>query len=215
MLKKLAFLAIVAALGSSVQAANISGANFASNFSTFTPFMIGTQPMAAGSGVVAIGSFSITDAEIQALAAAQNRTGLLAAFTQFATSAVVGDGGGFNTAGLYGKDYSAPLNTGNALIGRNIYTLVGDQAALGGSSQMAIFKSTATFPEDNPVGVATANLTDAGTTLVVGTSVPGAVVPGVPGTFNGAALAVVVPEPTALLTCLLGVFGMAIRRRRS
>jgi hypothetical protein len=215
MLKKLAFLATIAALGSSVQAANIAGANFASDFTSFRPFTIGTQPMPANSGVVALGSFSMTDVQIQAAAAANDRAGLLAAFTQFATSAVVGDAGGFNTAGLYGKDFSAPINAGNALIGKNIYTFVGNQSTLAGSSQILIMKAdpTSVFPEDNPVGVADANLTDPEATIIVGSSVPGVTIPGLQGTFTGAGL-VPIPEPAALLTCLLGVLGMAMRRRR-
>lgn len=215
MLKKLAFLASIALLGSSVQAANISGANFASDFTSFRPFVVNSQPMPAGSGVVALGSFSITDAQIQAAAAALDRGTILAAFTQFATTAVVGDAGGFNTPGLYGKDYSAPLNAGNPLIGDNIYTMVGNNATLATSSQLLIMKANPaqTFPEDNPVGVATANLTDPATTYIIGTPVPGVTIPGLQGTFEGAQL-VPVPEPTALLTCLLGAFGMAMRRRR-
>ena len=216
MLKKLAFFTIVAVLGSSVQAANIAGANFSSTFTAFTPFLVGTQPMPANSGVVALGSFSMTDAQITAAAAAMDRAGLIAAFTQFAASSVVGDAGGFNTPGLYGHDFSAPINAGNTLIGKNIYTFVGNQSTLASSSQILIMKADPAqlFPEDNPVGVADANLTNPLATMIVGTSVPGQTIPGVAGTFNGAQL-VPIPEPTALFTCLLGVFGMAMRRRRS
>jgi hypothetical protein len=217
MLKKLAFLSFVATLGSSVHAANILGTNFASDFSAFRPFVANNAPMPNNSGVVQIGSFgSLTDPQIQAMAAANDRAGLIAAFTQFASSTVVGGPNAFDVPGLYKADFSAPLNTGNPLIGDNIYTFVGNQSTLAGSNQILIMKAdpAVLFPEDNPVGVAEANLTDVDAAIIVGTAVPGVTLPGVAGTFSGAGL-VPIPEPTALLTCLLGVIGMAMRRRRS
>ncbi len=155
-----------------------------------------------GSGFVQIGTIALSDAEV--IASPSDRAGLEAAFEVFGSSVAFGAGG---SGGFFSASITAPLDTGNPLIGQNIYIVAGDGADIPDSNDIWIFKSTLSFEDDSPdpfsetISLDYALEQSAGTVLV-GTPV-NTLVPLAGDSFDGSEMVAFIPEPdVALLSAL-------------
>jgi hypothetical protein len=147
-----------------------------------------------------------------------NKTALLAAFTILSSVTAGSPSDSFGSLDpLPGYTEYLPndlpsIVTGNALIGRTLYSFNGNAANLNDSTQFSLFQ-VATIADDT----ASENeyvINPAGITPIIGT----------PGTFNGNAgggagvyntlnTAALIPEPSAALLGAIGALGLLRRRR--
>lgn len=172
----------------------------------------------AGTGYVAAGTFSMSDADISSNGAAGNWSALLNDFTQFGAASGVAD-----FAGIISYDASAPLADGDAFVGKSIYVAIGNTATLAGdpttATQWGVYKSSVSFAADNPVFEANAGLNMATQDQVLVGTYGGPVNIAALGADTRASLqlagdGVVIPEPSTALLLLSGFGSMVFFRRR-
>lgn len=215
-MNKATIVAVLGLLTASVsQAGNILATNFDEGTSAQLPFStVAGAPigLAGGTGIVQLGSFTTADpgALIAGLGSPAGLAALLADFISFGTSSQIGT----DFAGLYASDKSSPIASDSPLVGKSIYTLIGNNATLAGSTEMAIIRDDQSFAADNPVFEALADVSASSSVILFGTA-------GGPGftTALGAAtsslsLKPVVPEPMSAALLLSGL-ALAARRRRA
>jgi hypothetical protein len=177
-------------------------------------------PIANGAGYISVGVFSgLNDGAIATSLISTIDT----AYTEFTASVgTFGNSGfagfvNFATSGLRVDGPDAGGTGPDAYFNQNIYVVMGNGTTLLNSTQLAIFKASILFPDDNDAALDAAPeinlLTTPGTWVMGGpsggnTNVGGFDVP------NAATMALVaVPEPSIALLGLIGVVGF-IRRRR-
>jgi hypothetical protein len=228
-MKHIKLLALAAVLLPSLgHASNVIATNFGTgaNAATSNPIIFSDAVAPAGAGIVAVGLFGSTDAQITAAAGNPAAWATVAGtFSQFGASATVGSGAGAapGTAGLFSVTPGQAVLAGSPFDGKNVYVAIGNAATLAGSSQVVVFKSTSTFALD-PTPSVNAFLRDAAVgqdpagTFLLGALGPGQVWyqtgPLAGQTITGVIGAVIIPEPaTALLGMLSLGFGLVRRRR--
>ena len=114
--------------------------------------------------------------------------------------------------GLYQADKSVPIAGNSPLVGQSIYTLIGNNAALGTSDQFAIVKHGVAFAADAPVFAGTADIGLAGSSVLFG-SLGGPSIT----TALGAAPSLrlnAIPEPMSV-SLLFASLALVARRRRA
>ncbi len=210
----LAILATVA----SVEAAAIRVFNYQDDGSAASPVTNASGVViTTGSGSIAVGGFtSLNDAALAGAAASPAAwAAVLADFIAYADTKAnpmkMGDGVGIS--GLYDGDKGQPIAAASPLVGKTIYTLIGNGATLETSTQIAIIKDNQSFAADAPVFQATANPSEAGSSIILGTTGAAIAIPELQASFASLQLVPVVPEPSSIA---LLAFGLApfVRRRR-
>ncbi|MGK0189778.1 MAG: hypothetical protein ACI9R3_005596 [Verrucomicrobiales bacterium] len=102
-----------------------------------------------GTGYVAAGTFTLSDADIASAGAASNWSALLNDFTQFGVASGVAD-----FAGIISYDVSAPLADGDAFVGKPLFVIIGNTATVASdpatASSWLVFKSSTSFAADDP-----------------------------------------------------------------
>lgn len=166
--------------------------------------------LALNGSLVRLGYFTISDAQIQAFAAANDMLSLDSAFQQFASSTV---GNGFGSSdGIWS---ASNVNPNAAFTGNRIYYWTLNAPTLGAATQWGVYKLPSTFPSDTPVPgsiVTDINQVPVNSTgLIVGSFSAG----GAPSPFGGADLYKMVPEPTSASLLFFGLIGLGFRRRRN
>lgn len=199
---------------SSANAAVITATNF-TDFPS-TNYISNDSGVALNNTFVAVGFFStLTDTDLQNLTPtsfSQIISG--SAFTQFAGSI------GWLGAGVYQGDATAAINIGSQFIGKSIYTLIGNAATLGTSTELLIAKHSSSFAADAPTYSANAYLdvsTASGTVLWGSVNKFTTDLSGFGGSVtapNFSTLAAVVPEPSRAMLAAMGLFAGLVRRRR-
>jgi hypothetical protein len=211
--------AVTLVLGAAAaNAATVNGTNYNLDTLTHKPITLSTGASLTSGGVIQIGSFTSTgpalDALISGLTSPAGLSALLADFITFGgTTSVGGLGAGFE--GIY--DIAAevvPFSAGNPLIGKSIYTLIGNNATLAGSTELAIVQDNQAFDVDAPLFVAGASLLEttnvfrfgngSGPTLTTNAAFPAA------ASLQLAAI----PEPMSAALLLSGL-ALVVRRRRA
>lgn len=218
----LTLLALATAMGTA-KSATVNPGNYDIDALTSKPISLLDGTALASGGVVAIGWFSsdIT-ALLPGIATDGGKAAVIAAFNVFGTTIEgnstqkIGEAGaGFE--GLYDKPVSGAINAGDAIIGQNIYTLIGNGDTLATSSQLAIIRDANTFGADAPLFTAGAGLLEADASVVYGLATGPSVKPN--AAFEGAASVQlqpfgVIPEPMSA-AFLLSSLAFVVRRRRA
>lgn len=211
MKKTILTLTAAAAVTVSAFAASINVNNLAGVDSSFFTDITNT-PIVQGQGGFSIGYFgTLSDA---AVSTAPNTSTLSSDFVSLADKTWAIDGAGFGLDGLLNESWEAPINTGSAFIGKNIYLL-----GTLGADQAIVIKSTDTFAADAPLFAYSfgPNHLDANKSIILGQI--GAAIVGSAGfnatpTFQMAPT--VIPEPSTfafLLGGLAMVFAVVRRRK--
>lgn len=206
---------IVAVLGLMTTSVSQAGNILATNFdeatlaqrplSTFT----GT-PILAG-GVVQLGTFQSTDPS-GLIAGAGTPAGFAALLADFLTFGSTSAIGAFNP-GLYGGDKSVPIAGNSPLIGKSIYTLIGNGATLAASGEIALIRDDQSFAVDAPVFAALADISAASSVILIGNASGPGFSTALGASASSLSLAPV-PEPMSAMLLLSGL-GLMIRRRRA
>ncbi|MEZ5325551.1 MAG: PEP-CTERM sorting domain-containing protein [Verrucomicrobiales bacterium] len=162
--------------------------------------------LAPNSGYVAAGTFSLSDDAIRTA----DFGSLIADFKQFGASGSVSD-----FAGIIIHDASSALAAGDGFVGNSIYVAISNEAVPTPTSQLAVFKSSASFEADNPVFGADAGLKDAtAAQILVGNFGAGVQMDDLGGVSRASLQTVGVPEPSTGLLLLSGLGMVFFRRRR-
>lgn len=169
-------------------------------------------PIPISEGFISVGYFATYNASTNF----GNLSGLdLAAdFVSFGSSFQFG-GTGFD--GFYSSAVNGGrIDASSSFLGRNVVTLIGNRATLGASTEALAYVHSVTFPNDvgspapAPITTVPGDSGNAGYLFggpVSGTTtVAGAPIPAIP-------LARLVPEPSALLLSVLGLFSLLRRKR--
>jgi hypothetical protein len=152
-------------------AATVTAQNFEDDGSSDRPVeFFGSLPP-PNTGSVSIGSFrTMTDAQIAAALAGGQWQSVLADFIAFGDSlenpARLGDENAFNVPGYYAAVFNELLQTGHPLIGKRIYTVIGNGPHLSLSSAIIIIKDNDSFGADTPFFQAFALIHQPGSTDV-------------------------------------------------
>ncbi len=172
--------------------------------------------LTTGSGAIAVGAFAtLTDSALsQAMTSPAAWAAVLADFIAYADTKAnpikIGDGVGIS--GLYDADKGQPIPAASPLVGRTIYTIIGNGATLETSTQMAIIKEAEVFSADAPVFQATANPSEQGSTIILGSLGPAVAIPELGGSF--AVLRLSIPEPGVVSLGLIALGTVCGCRRR-
>lgn len=189
------------ALSLSAQAATVTVGNLPGNLPVPISF---NGALLGSSGSVAIGTFA-------ADSAFGSVGGIQGDFQQFGDAISVGFNG---IDGLYQNTVSSTVG-GSAFSGQQVFTVIGNESTIGGSSALAVIDNGFTFV-DEPGATPNAVIT-AASGLRFGSAAQGSVGG---NAFDGFALAgaggggPVIPEPSSALLGLLGLSFLAFRRRK-
>ena len=197
--------------------AAVNGTNYSLDSLTHKPISLSNGTAVTSGGVIQIGSFNSTGAALDALIAGLTSpaglNALLADFIAFgSTTTVGGQGAGFE--GIYDLPAQAPLAAGNPLVGKSIYTLIGNNASLAASTDLAIVQDNAAFDVDAPLFNTAASLLEGTNVYRFGNgSGPSLTANSV---FPAAASLQLspIPEPMSAALLLSGL-ALVVRRRRA
>jgi len=130
----------------------------------------GDAPILIG-GVIQIGTFASGDPSglIAGLNTPAGLAALLSDFISFGHSTYIGR----DFSGLYASDQSVAIPADSALVGKSIYTLIGNAATLAASTGLGIVRHQASFAADNPVFEALADISDPASVVLFGSVGPG------------------------------------------
>jgi len=215
-MNKATIVAVLGLLTAGVsQAGNILATNYDEVSGAQRPFSTNAGApigLAGASGVIQLGSFTTADpgALIAGLGSPAGLAALLADFISFGTSSQIGA----DFAGLYASDKSSPIASDSPLKDKSIYTLVGNNATLAGSTELAIIRDDQSFAFDNPVFEALADISAGSSVILFGSPTgPGFTTLLGPAT-SSLSLGVAVPEPMSAALLLSGL-ALVVRRRRA
>ena len=209
---------IVAVLGLLTSVVSHAGNILATNYDEGTlaqrPFstVAGTPiGLTGASGVVQLGSFTSADpgALIAGLGSPAGLAALLADFISFGTSSSIGS----DFPGLYAADKSSPIASDSPLVGKSIYTLIGNNATLAGSTELAIIRDNESFAADNPVFEALADISATSSVILFGSPTGPGFTTALGAATSSLSLAPAVPEPMSAALLLSGLALVARRRR--
>ena len=200
-------LLLLPALG---EAALVTGSNFQETSGRQLPITTAAGDSIQQGGIVQVGSFGSSDvaALIGALPPTAARDALIGDFIPFTDATSIG----FNFNGLFITEKLAPLAGDSPLIGKPVYTLIGDGPTFAQSTQLGLVRHPVVFGPDEPLFAAWTDISDPYAVVLLGSSGPSATTAlGFSPTSLGLARAI--PEPTSgTLMLLAGV--MLLRRRR-
>ena len=165
-MKKLLLGAVLALLGGlHLQAGNILVTNYNEDSGAQLPISLSSGAALLKGGSVQIGTWiSDPTALIAGFTSPAGRDALLAAFVTFGEPSSIGK----DVDGLYQFDRSVPIASNSPLVGQSIYTMIGNNAALGTSDQFAIIRHNMTFAADAPVFAGVADISLASSVVVYG-----------------------------------------------
>jgi len=207
---------------------NILIQNFLEDGSAVMPVLHadGTLPE-VGSGIAVAGGFLDESAVFEAQATIGGWRTLLAGFVPFSsTVARLGDDNAYGIQGLYAVDASRPLRGDDVLVGKTMFTLIGNETTLEDSTSVIVLRHAEWFVADRPVFGAMLFPFEEGVDAIVGSFGGGVVLPilgEVPQSLRFESLiealegpgstAPLIPESSTAFLLLLGL-GWSLKRRR-
>lgn len=214
---KKTILSIVAAVAGllSAEAAVINGTNYDVDNLTVRPITTSNGSPILSGGIVYIGYFKEDIAPLAANLNAENYAKIVDAFVAFGQPVKIGE----HFEGLYDIAASGgTINDGTEIVGKSIYTFIGNGNSLADSTEIAIIKDDNAFAADAPLFTTWASLLEGGAQALV-------------GNLNGPAVKVndafaeapslqlvnvgVIPEPMSAAFLLSSLTLVARRRRKA
>ena len=173
---------------------------------SFIQAQAGGTPVSGG--FVAVGTSSLTDAEITGLTDAST---LAASFTQFGDSSTFGNAAVNNLAGYFSL---APSGNGGSadFNGNSIFLIGGNGSTIANSSSLFVIRSDTNFAADAPLFSASISLDD-GNVLLGAIGGTNTVSPAFDA-FQMADVGGIIPEPGVSILALFSAGLLVLRRRR-
>ena len=163
-----------------------------------------------GTGFVALGTFTISDAQISAAPSSPTgRDQLSGDFIGLGSSASFGVGG---EGGLFSSSFVAPINGGDPLDGESIFIVAGNGGSIASSDQLWVFKSGELFGTD-PFNAELELDAELATGAVLIGSPVNVLVPSAGRNFEGSEMALMIPEPGSMALIAFGTIALLRRRR--
>lgn len=192
-------------------AALVSGANFEETSGRQLPITTASGDSIQQGGIVQVGSFGSPDvaALIGALPSTAGRDALIGDFIPFTDRTSIG----FNFNGLFFIEKLEPLASDSPLIGKPVYTLIGNGPTFAASTELSLVRHPVIFGPDEPFFAAFTDISDPYAVVLMGSSGPSATT-ALGFSPTSLSLARAVPEPASgALILLAGV--MLLRARRT
>lgn len=215
MKKTIAILATIVASFSFADGAAITVTNYDEASGAQLGISIASGAGLLTGGVVQVGSFAADPASLISALNPTNAGGayeaLLSAFTSFGSTNTIGG----DYSGLFESVKEANIASDNALVGKSIYTLIGNGATLQSSTELAILVDAQQFNYDDPVFARRSNLTADTVTAAFGSKTGPAVETALGASTASIQLApvAIIPEPMSA-ALLIGSLAFVVRRRR-
>lgn len=222
-------LFLLCALSPGAQAGNILIQNFLEDGTNVSPvtFADGSLP-ALGSGIAVVGGFRDEAAVIGVPATRSAWASLVEGFLPFGSSAAsLGDANAYSIPGLYAMDQSRPMKLDDPLVGKTMFTVIGNASTLAESTSVLLLQHAEWFAADRPIFGAMLLPHEPGVELLLGNLGGPVTLPGlgdVPHSLQFASLfddldfpvdaVPPIPEPSTTVLLLLGG-GWLVRRRRT
>lgn len=190
-------------------AALVVGRNFQEESGRQLPITTAAGDAIQQGGIAQVGSFGSSDvaALIGALPSTAGRDALIGDFIPFTDATSIG----FHFHGLFITEKLEPLAGDSPLIGKPVYTLIGNGPTFAASTQLGLVRHPVLFGPDEPFFAATTDISDPYAVVLLGSSGPSATTA---LGFSSASLSLAraIPEPTSGTLMLLA--GVIIFRRR-
>jgi hypothetical protein len=194
--------------------ATINGTNYNLDSLTHKPISLLDGTALTSGGIIQIGSFTSADpgALIGGVTSPAGLAALLSDFIAFGSPTSVGaSGAGFE--GLYDVAAQSPLAAGHPLVGKSIYTWIGNGASLATSTQFAIIKDNNSFDIDAPLFAANAGLLETTNQYLFGSGNGPSLTANSVFPANVSLQLAGIPEPMSATLLLSGLVLLACRRR--
>ena len=166
-----------------------------------------------GSGSVQVGYFDTFMTQSDFSSSTINS--LLGDFISF-SGASTNFSNSFGVDGFFTSEFTDTITPGDDIIGETLFTLVGNNSTITGSTEFLVFRHDGVLFEEEVAGVGVASglvQSGQGTLLLGAEGAPVTVAGTQVGSFTLTALPV--PEPSSTLLIGLAGIGMTLRRRRS
>lgn len=173
----------------------------------------GNNFIALGAGSLAVGYFDTFTVGADFTGA--NRNELLTDFQQFSTTTQSFQNAS-NAVGFFDVEFSDTVGAGSPFIGETLYTVIGNAATLGASTEFLVFEHTGKEFEEEQGGIGALGgvVRPDGGALMLGSDAGTMVHPLSPGVGTYQFAVVPVPEPSSTALLGLGAFAFVLRRRR-
>lgn len=204
---KLLTISALAALTASSFGAAITVFNFRGAATNFVLDGVTDQLLPGGSGSVALGTFDTDPAGGGVLEPGAIGT-ILDGFTQFSNTASIGVGA---VGGVYQTVLNGAIAGDSALVGKNVFTVIGNGSSLRESNQLLVYKHAHSFKADPDATDDTLLGEDAGGELLIGSF--GKIGEFGPISNPSFSLAPAIPEPSAIALLFGGMSFLLVGRR--
>jgi hypothetical protein len=200
--------AVLVCLSTVSQAAHVIATNFNENTGVQLPITTAAGVSIQQGGIVQIGTFESPEvaALIGALPSAAGMAALLDDFVPFGPPSAIG----IDFSGLLIAQGIEPIEIDSSLVGKPIYTLIGDGPTFAGSTQLGLVRHPIVFAADNPLFSTVTDISGPYATVLLGTPGPAATT-ALGFSPASLSLATAIPEPE---TCVLFGLGVALVLRR-
>lgn len=213
-------LLVYGGLALATQGASVTFTNYDEALNRHRPISTSSGTGILAGGIVVVGGWASDPSPlISQIAATQNPALLSELLTQFISfGAATSIGADFS--GLYESDAQRFIRSDDPLVGKTIYTVIGNGSSVLASTDIALLTDGAVFAADNPFYAVRADISSPETQLLLGMTFNGPVVRTALGSTPSLQLGIlleplpsgVIPEPYSTSLILAGLLLAASRR---